>query len=113
VHEKEGGARERGGGVHKKKKEERARLLLRARRKELVKKFEEERKRKEEDEERKKREFSRYLLVGQGVYRDPMSSTLKILITPPHRPPPSFPSPELVYADIYMGWVYHTFSKRY
>jgi hypothetical protein len=28
-----------------------------------------------------------YLLVGQGHYMDPNSSTLKILITPPHRPP--------------------------
>ncbi len=30
-----------------------------------------------------------YLLVGQGHYRDPNSSTLKILIPPPHRPPRS------------------------
>jgi hypothetical protein len=32
---------------------------------------------------------SKYLLVGQGHYRDPNFSTLKILITPPHRPPRS------------------------
>jgi hypothetical protein len=50
-----------------------------------------------------------YLFVGQGRYRDPMSSTQKIIINPPHQPPPVnfegtivIPTPELVYTDIYM-----------
>jgi hypothetical protein len=30
-----------------------------------------------------------YLLVGQGRYRDPKPSALKILLTPPHQPPRS------------------------
>jgi hypothetical protein len=46
-----------------------------------------------------------YLLVGQGRYRDPESSTLKILITPPHllvnfEGTIMRPAPELVYTDI-------------
>jgi hypothetical protein len=31
-----------------------------------------------------------YLLVGQGRYRDPISSTLKIIIRPPQQPPAPF-----------------------
>jgi hypothetical protein len=62
--------------------------------------------------------IQRYLLVGQGHDRDPNSTTLKILITLPHQPPPVnfegtivFPAPELVYTDIYMVGVPYFFEE--
>ncbi len=59
-----------------------------------------------------------YLLVGQGHYRDPNSSTLKNTNNPTPSTPPvnfegtlMFPAPKLVYTDIYMVGVPYFFEE--